>query len=224
MPDQLVFDLPIETAFDREDYFVSDANALVVEQVRDWKNWVNGRLVLCGPTGSGKSHLASIWASDVEAEIVMPNEVSDWRPKAFARPVMIDPVDADISEQSLLFLLNAMKEKALPVLCVMDTPPARSAIVLPDLKSRLEASSLAELKAVDDGLIGAVLLKLMDERQLIVDPDVVAFALKHAERDLTAVKKLVEMLDRLSLQHKKAVTKRLVSDAIAKLKQGEEHE
>ncbi|MEM0978094.1 MAG: chromosomal replication initiator DnaA, partial [Pseudomonadota bacterium] len=70
MADQLVLKLPVRTAFGRDDYFVSEANALAVDVVRDWKTWANGRLILSGPAGSGKTHLLSIWAADVGAERV----------------------------------------------------------------------------------------------------------------------------------------------------------
>ena len=224
MPDQLTFNLPVETAFGRSDYFVSEANALVVEQVRTWKTWVNGRCILCGPTGAGKSHLASIWAGDIDAEMLSADAIATWQPKAFQRPIALDTFDDTGDETALLFLLNHMHAHGLPVLITMAKPPAYSSIALPDLKSRLEASSIAELNAVDDLLVKAVFLKQVDERQLTIAPDVVDFALRKADRDLASTKKLVAALDRLSLQQKKAVSKRLVTDAIEHLTQGDPHD
>ena len=61
MPDQLAFDLPIKTAFGREDFFVTSSNSTAVKILENWTNWPLSKLILTGPSGSGKSHLANIW-------------------------------------------------------------------------------------------------------------------------------------------------------------------
>lgn len=217
MNNQLVFDLPVETAFGREDYFVSGANSLAVAQVEDPSIWTNGRLVLTGPSGSGKSHLLSIWAEDTNAEILDGQAVAGWEPKAFTRPIAIDNIDSAVDQTALFHLLNHLRAENQPVLMTALQGPTQLGLTLPDLVSRLEASTYVSLGSVDDVLLQAVLLKQFDDRQLVLDPNLLAFALERTERSLSMVKKLVLRLDQMSLQRKKAVTKRLMSEAIAAL-------
>jgi len=217
MTQQLVFDLPVHTGFGRADYFVSEANALAVAQVEDWANWTNGRLFLSGPAGSGKSHLLSIWADDVGAEVLAARDIANWQPKAFPRAVAIEDVTADTHQETLVLLINHIRAQDKPVLLTAETGPKGLGLTLQDLISRLEASTQVSLQAIDDTLFQAVFIKQITDRQLVLEPDLLDFALRRTERSLTMVKKLVERLDQLSLQKKKAVTKRLMSEAITAL-------
>ncbi|MEO0344260.1 MAG: chromosomal replication initiator DnaA [Pseudomonadota bacterium] len=217
MSKQLIFDLPVETGFGREDYFVSPANQLAVGSVADWQNWANGRLVLTGQTGSGKTHLLSIWAKDLDAEVLSSDEVTLWRPKAFARPIAIDGLSQSVDEDALFLMLNHLQAQELPVMITALKDVAFLGLSLPDLISRLDGSSKVTLNAVDDTLLSAVFLKLMTDRQLVCAPDVAIYALTRVERSLDTVKKLVDRLDHLSLQKKKAVTKHLVGEVLGDL-------
>ena len=62
MAEQLSFDLPVRAALGREDFFVSPANAEAVAMVEGWQGWPSRKLVLTGPAGAGKTHLAHVWA------------------------------------------------------------------------------------------------------------------------------------------------------------------
>ena len=66
-PKQLAFDLPADPRYGREDFLVGPANAAAYGLVEAWPNWPDTVCVLTGPPGSGKSHLASIWATRAHA-------------------------------------------------------------------------------------------------------------------------------------------------------------
>jgi hypothetical protein len=63
MAEQLVFDLPVRPAMGRDDFFVTGSNAGALAQVDGWRDWPFGKLVLVGPEGAGKTHLAHVWAA-----------------------------------------------------------------------------------------------------------------------------------------------------------------
>ena len=60
-PHQLVLDLPNRSALELEDFLVSDSNKVAVEIIDNWPDWPHQAIVLSGPEGSGKSHLANVW-------------------------------------------------------------------------------------------------------------------------------------------------------------------
>ena len=67
VPKQLAFDLPLDPRYGREDFLVSPSNERAYGFVERWPDWPDTVLVLTGPPGSGKSHLASIWATAAHA-------------------------------------------------------------------------------------------------------------------------------------------------------------
>ena len=60
MPDQLTFDLPIKTAFGREDFFVKFLKLNAVKNLENWKKLPLSKTILIGASGFGKSQLANI--------------------------------------------------------------------------------------------------------------------------------------------------------------------
>ncbi len=93
--------------------------------------------------------------------------------------------------------------------------PGEISITLPDLRSRLRALPLLRIDAPDEGLLKAVLVKLFADRQLAVEPHVVAYLALHMERSMEAASQVVEATDRLSLAMQRKVTRAIAADALA---------
>ena len=75
-PKQLAFDLPLDPRFGAEDFLVSPSNEQAYGQIESWPDWPDTILVLVGPRGSGKSHLASIWATNAHAWTIDATEIT----------------------------------------------------------------------------------------------------------------------------------------------------
>ena len=214
MPEQLIFDLPPKTAFGREDFFVSPANEIAVKMVENWQSWALGKLVLCGPAGSGKTHLSQIWAEDVGAVTLKANALAYERLETLAeQPVVVEDVhkiagDHD-AEPALFHLHNLMQQMGHPLLMTGRDTITGWDIQLPDLLSRLSGTQLAQLSAPDDMLLSVILIKLFSDRQIKVDPQLIEYILKRMNRSFAFAGELVKALDHASLTGKKPVTKRL---------------
>ena len=70
MADQLSFDWPTGVALGPDDFFVAQANAQAYAMLADPAGWPDRKLVIAGPMGCGKSHLARIFRAQTDGIIV----------------------------------------------------------------------------------------------------------------------------------------------------------
>jgi len=213
---QLTFDLPHRAALGRNDFWVAQSNEAAVAQIDVWPNWPSTGLAIVGPPGSGKTHLAHVFAHEAQAELCALSEVcveklDQWVDRG---AVAFDcPSDGlpGFDQEALFHLFNAMKASGGHILIAAPDPPARWAVSLNDLKSRLATFSVAQLGPPDDALLGAVLMKHFSDRQLRLDPPVLDYLLTRMDRSLAAAAQIAQALDQASLE-----TKRKLSVALAR--------
>ena len=60
MSDQLILKFPSRSAYKKEDFYVSPSNQEAYDFINSWPKWIKRIINIFGPSGSGKSHLASI--------------------------------------------------------------------------------------------------------------------------------------------------------------------
>lgn len=220
MARQLSFDLPARTALGRDDFFVSQGNAGAVAAIDGTRDWPGRKLVLTGPAGSGKTHLAHVWAVRHGAQVVAARTLAEADVPTLSRgPVAVEDVPeiaGDLACQTALFHLhNLVLAEGHALLLTGRGNPARWGLGLPDLQSRIEGAGRAELGPPDDALLAAVLAKLFTDRQVAPRPDVIPYLLKHMERSFEAAAGIVERLDRASLEEGRTLTRPLAARLIA---------
>lgn len=216
MAQQMTFDLPVKTALGRADFFVSAANALAVEMLENWPNWPANKLALIGPKGSGKTHLTHVWATDNQATVLGARDVVNADIPALASaPIAIEDIRdiaTDLASQEALFHLhNLTQETGTPLLLTADLAPNHWGLSLPDLQSRMCATSITTLPAPDDALLSAVLVKLFSDRQIDVQPKLIAYLTQRMERSFDAAGALVGALDQTALREGRPITQKLAA-------------
>jgi chromosomal replication initiation ATPase DnaA len=218
--EQLAFSLPAKDALGREDYFVSDANALAVAAVENWPNWPLNKLILVGPSGAGKTHLAMVWAQDAGARVVSATSLVD--PVALAQgPLVVEDLHRITgnrdAETQAFHLHNLMQEGEHPLLVTSSMAPARMDFVVPDLKSRMSGTSVAMLEALDDMLLMALVMKMFSDRQIAIKPDLLNYVMPRLPRSFEAVRGFVETMDVRALAEKRPIGKGLARDVLAEI-------
>ena len=218
---QLTLDLPHEPRYAREDFLVAPANAEAFGAVEAWPNWPGRMLVLLGPPGAGKSHVGAIWAKRAGAKRLEGRALAEIDPsKLGAKALLIDDADHVGAAETVLFhLLNLAREDGAYLLLTGATPPDACGLRKADLLSRLRLAPLVTIGQPDETLARAVLVKLFDDRQLIVEPTVIDYLAVRIERSLDAARAVVAALDREALARGRAVTRPM---AAALLKDAEE--
>lgn len=215
---QLAFDLPIRSSLGRRDFFVSAANAAAVAMIDRWPDWPASTLFLVGPPGSGKSHLAHVWSGASGATLQPAAALRiEHVPEALAANALAleDAPGSGLDETAFFHLMNLARERRAFVLVTSETLPAQWPVKLADLRSRLRASPVVELKPPDDGLLGAVLAKHFADRQIALDTAVVSYLVSRMERSFDAARRLVAEIDRRALAEKAEVTRNFAARVLA---------
>jgi chromosomal replication initiation ATPase DnaA len=217
LPRQLVLSFEPGANFSRDDFLEGPSNAIALRLVEGWPDWPARVMAIVGPEGSGKSHLADIWANKTGARRLSARALDQTAvPGALATGALaLESVAEPLDEVALFHLLNLAKEDDATVLLTARQPPAQWAIRLPDLVSRLRALPVVELAAPDDTLLRAVLVKLFVDRQLAVDESLISYLVARIERSFAAARAAVAALDREALRQRRPVTRALAAELFA---------
>ena len=219
MAEQLSFDLPVRAALGREDFFVSPANAEAVAMVEGWQGWPSQKLVLTGPAGAGKTHLAHVWAGLSGARIVAARDLAGCDIARLGQGCVVIEDAEDVAgdrraEGALFHLHNLTLAEGGALLVTARTPPHLWGLALPDLASRLQGTLHTALGAPDDALLSAVLMKLFADRQLMPSPETIPYLTRRMERSFRAAEQVVADLDASALARRRPITRALAAQVL----------
>ena len=212
---QLAFDLPGLEAMTRDHFFVAPSNALALQTVDGWRDWPGRKLLLVGPEGAGKTHLVHIWAALAEA-VILSAEALDQTDIASlsGRAVAVEDADRIGHAEAQLFHLHNLGTTTGALLLTARTPPRDWGLTLPDLKSRMQATPIAQLDGPDDALLSAVLVKLFADRQVAVPANLIPYLISRMPRSIGAARALVAALDARALAEARPITRSLAGDLL----------
>ena len=216
-PRQLALALPHEERLTRDDFLEGPANEAALALIDRWPDWPNRIMLLVGPEGSGKSHLAAIWAELSGARATSAHALTaDGVPAALATGALVveDLRPSDFDERAMFHLMNLARQDDAFVLITARIPPAAFEIELRDLRSRLRAVPLVTLLPPDDLVFRSLILKFCADRQMTVDESVVTYLTTRIERSYAGVRQAVELLDTEALRLGRPVTRALAAELL----------
>lgn len=195
--DQLRLPLQRDLPAAEAGFVVSDCNRAAAAMLETWPNPVGGVLALCGPAGSGKSHLARVWAERVgalpldgeEAALADPLELE-------GRPVLLDRAQ-ETDDETLFHLINLAQAAGGALLMTSRAAPSAWKVLLPDLRSRLDAVVTIPLEAPDDRVLAAILTARFAERSIAAPRDAIDYLVRRIDRSAAAAAAVVARLDAL---------------------------
>jgi chromosomal replication initiation ATPase DnaA len=213
-PRQLALALDHAESYAREDFLPGPCNEAALALIDGWPDWPANAAALVGPEGSGKTHLAMIWAAAAGARVIPAAALNeDEIPAALATGALVVEDAANCREDRALFhLINLAREEKASLLFAARTLPTAWPATIPDLVSRLRALPVATLRPPDDALLRAVIVKLAADRQLALDEGVVSYLSTRIERSFAAALAAVIALDNEALRQRRPATRALAAE------------
>lgn len=219
MPDaqQLVMPFAPATSYAPEDFVRGESNEEAHTLIHSWPNWPYSLMLIHGPAGCGKTHLAHVFAGRSQASMLDPARIGTAPADQLLtgnHAWILDNVHRVTHEAALAQLINHARARGDYMLLLADAPASQLPFTLPDLRSRLAMLPAVTLGAPDDALLMGVLAKAFADRQLRIAPDVLAYAVARLERSHAAAQQFAAQMDQLSLARGRAVTLPLVREAL----------
>lgn len=221
---QIPLEFGHQPSYAADDYLVADGNAEAFAWLERWPDWGAPGLVIHGPAGCGKTHLVHLWRARADAILLAPADLARADAAALlgdaaccALDGLNDGIASAVAERTALHLHNMVAERRGQMLICAATPPARWRIDLPDLRSRLLALPIVAIRAPDDLLLRALVVKLFHDRQIGIDDEIANFIVARMERSFDGARRLVEAIDRAALTEKRRLTAPLIRKVVDSL-------
>jgi chromosomal replication initiation ATPase DnaA len=213
-PRQLALALDHLESYGREDFLSGPCNEVPLQLIDSWPDWPANALAIVGPKGSGKTHLAMIWAAAAGARLISARGIHEAEvPAALATgTLVVEDASTGSDERALFHLINLAREEKAFLLFTARSAPASWPVTVPDLASRLRALPVMTLQTPDDAMLRAVIVKLAADRQLMLGDSVVGYLSTHIERSFAAARAAVVALDNEALRRRRPPTRALAAE------------
>jgi chromosomal replication initiation ATPase DnaA len=216
MNDQLVLKFPTQQAYKKEDFYVSPSNQEAYDLINSWPNWIRRIVNISGPSGSGKSHLASILKGKTSCLQIDSNKLNE---KIFLKfkikeTLIIENLDENIYEKLLFSLWNIALQDNKYILITSTRPISSYKFKLRDLISRVNSSLIIGINLPSDDLISAILAKNFSDKQIKVEKNHIDYIIKRIDRSYEKISQFILTLDKYSLKKGSPFGLKLIKEVI----------
>ena len=196
----------------KKNFLINRSNELAVSLINELKDIENFKkkysypiLYIHGPEGSGKTHLGFIFKEIMNAKFIKHLKKDHLFSVKKGKSYILDNFDLKTknNQEILMHFFNESYSGSGSILILSKTPPGEMECTLPDLNSRVKSFLSAKISLPDDQVLYSILVKELDQRKLNFPDNFCFYILKRITRDYKSVVKLVEELDRFSLESKK---------------------
>ena len=200
MNDQLILKFPTEQAYKKEDFYVSPSNQEAYDFINSWPKWIRRIVNIFGPSGSGKSHLASILKGKTSCLQIDSNDLNE---KIFLKfktkeALIIENLDENIHEKLLFSLWNIALQDNKYLLITSAKPISSYKFKLRDLISRVNSSLIIGINLPSDDLISVILAKNFSDKQIKVEKKHIDYIIKRIDRSYEKISQFILTLDKYS--------------------------
>jgi len=202
MNDQLILKFPTHKAYKKEDFYVSPSNQEAYDFINSWPQWIKRIINIFGPSGSGKSHLASILKSKTSCFQINSSELNEETFLKFKtkESLIIDNLSENVHEKLLFSIWNTALQDNKYLLITSKKPISSYKFKLPDLISRINSSLFIAINLPSDDLISAIIAKNFSDKQIMVEKNHIDYIIKRIDRSYEKISQFILTLDKYSLK------------------------
>ena len=216
MNDQLILKFPTHQAYKKEDFYVSPSNQQAYDFINSWPRWIKRTVNIFGPSGSGKSHLASILKNKTSCLQVNSNELNEnifikYKTK---EALIIENLDEKISENLLFALWNIALQDNKYLMITSKKSIVSYKFKLKDLASRITSSLIIDIKLPSDDLISVILAKNFSDKQIKVEKKHIEYIIKRIDRSYEKISQFILILDKYSLKKGSPFSLKLIKEVL----------
>ena len=216
MNDQLILKFSSHQVYKREDFYVSPGNQEAYDFINSWPRWIKRIANIFGPSGSGKSHLASILKNKTSCLQINSSELNE---KIFIRyktkeTLIIENLDKKISEKLLFSLWNVALQDNKYLMITSKKPISSYKFKLKDLESRVKSSLIIGMNLPNDDLISVILAKNFSDKQIKVEKKHIDYIIKRIDRSYEKISQFIFTLDKYSLKKGSPFSLKLIKEVL----------
>jgi len=216
MNDQLILKFPNHQAYKKEDFYVSHSNQEAYNFINSWPKWIRRIINIYGPSGSGKSHLASILKRKTQCLLIDSNNLNE---KIFLKfktkeALIIENLYETVSEKLLFALWNIALQDNKYVLITSKKPISSYEFKLRDLQSRVNSSLAIGINLPSDDLISVILTKNFSDKQIKVEKKHIDYIIKRIDRSYEKISQFILTLDKYSLKKGSPFSLKLIKEVL----------
>ena len=216
MTDQLILKFPSKSLYLKEDYYVSSSNKEAYDFINGWPKWSKRIVNIFGPTGSGKTHTASLLKNKTSTIKIQTSDIND---KIFSKlktkeALIIEDFDEKVSENLMFSLWNKILQDNKYLVITSKKPVTNYKFKLEDLNSRINSCIRIGIKLPSDNLITVILAKNFSDKQISVKKNQIDYIIKRIDRSYEKISKFISILDKYSLKKASPVNLKLIKEVL----------
>ena len=212
MTDQLLLKFPSRKAYSKEDFYVSSSNNEAFKLIESWPKWIKKAVNIFGPVGSGKTHLTSILKNKTSLITIESDKLDDeiFFKFKLKEVLIIENLNENISENLLFSLYNVSLQDNKYLLITSKKPINKLNFKLPDLRSRLNSTTIIGIDLPSDELISVILSKNFSDRQIEVEKKHIDYIIKRIDRSYEKISQFISTIDKYSLKKSSPFSLKLI--------------
>ena len=224
---QLALPLSFKILQNRENFILSESNKSAVKLIEKLKSWqINTNInsipaaLIYGPSGCGKTHLSHIYQQSNNSLFFSSIASQDIRLAEKNKSFILDDFSPgnNYPSETVMHFLNEVKYNSGSVLILSKKSAHEMDWGLPDLNSRLRSLMTCKIELPDDILLYTLLIKYADEKKIILNDKQCIYIIGRVERNFETIIKVIDHLDRFSLETKKKITLNMINNIINSIK------